>query len=40
MIFNVGGLDIVIDPIKLGEILSVPTEGLDEYVWKTDEGCH
>ncbi|KAH0730288.1 hypothetical protein KY289_001476 [Solanum tuberosum] len=36
---NVKGVELVFDHSRLGEILHVPTTGLDEYDWPNDEQC-
>ncbi|KAH0781721.1 hypothetical protein KY290_001319 [Solanum tuberosum] len=36
---NVKGVELVFDHSSLGEILHVPTTGLDEYDWPNDEQC-
>ncbi|KAH0773757.1 hypothetical protein KY290_010894 [Solanum tuberosum] len=36
---TVNGVILVFDHIRLGEILKIPTNGLVEYAWLTDENC-
>ncbi|KAK4706755.1 hypothetical protein R3W88_033719 [Solanum pinnatisectum] len=35
----VNEVELIIDHIRLGEILKIPTNGLAEYVWLDDENC-
>lgn len=32
-------VEIIFDPIRLGEILEAPPTGIDEYNWISDEHC-
>jgi len=36
---TVNGVELVFDRSRLGEILCIPSVGLAEYVWATDEQC-
>lgn len=35
----VRGVEIILHPIKLGEVFGVPSEKLEEYVWNKDIEC-
>src|SRR5688572_25617655 len=36
---TVKGVDMMFDVVKLCYILHIPSEGLEKYVWRTDEDC-
>lgn len=36
---TVKGVEIIFDPTRLGEILQMPSVGINDYHWISDEHC-